>query len=35
MDAHEILTGIQLYKIKSLKPIKDAIRTIANLGTKS
>ena len=29
-DALEILTGIQLHKIKSLKPIRDAIRTIAN-----
>ena len=29
-DALEILTGVQLHKIKSLKPIGDAIRTIAN-----
>ena len=29
-DALEILTGIQLYKIKNLKPIGDAITIIAN-----
>ena len=29
-DALEILTGIQLYNIKNLKPIGDAITIIAN-----
>jgi hypothetical protein len=32
--AIEVLAGIELHKIKSLKPIKSTIRTITNQETK-